>query len=586
MENSTLFLDAHNATEEFIEEANLALAIPEKSKVEDGTNVVADWNSQAPFVPSAPLVSSTLISDAHIAAETFIQEATLALEIPQKSKVEDGTNVTADENSEAPFAPSAPLASSTLISDAHIGTEEFIQEATLALEIPEKSTVEDGTNVAADENSKAPFAPSAPFASSTLISDAHIATEEFIQEATLALEIPEKSKVEDGTNVAADESSKAPFAPSAPLASTTLIPDAHIATEEFIQEATLALEIPEKSKVEDGTNVAADENSKVPFAPSAPLASTTLISDAHIATEEFIQEATLALEIPEKSKVEDGTNVAADENSKAPFAPSAPLTSSACISDAHIGTEEFIKQVTLALEIPEKSKVEDGTNVAADENSKAPFAPSAPLASTTLIPDAHIATEEFIQEATLALEIPEKSKVEDGTNVAADENSKVPFVPSAPLASSTLISDAHIATEEFIQEATMPLAIPEKSKVEDGTNVVADDDSESLRVPFAPFDGSTYISDPDIATGEFIQEAALVLEILEKSKLEESNNIAADEKSESPRVPSALLDSSSVASTTHIPSALRREGSLKADGCVVHDEKTEASCRSSVRTNN
>ena len=78
-------------------------------------------------------------------------------------------------------------------------------------------------------------------------------------------------------------------------------------------------------------------------------------------------------------------------------------------------------------------------NVPCYENSNAPFILSALLGSSTLISDAQNATEEFIQEATLALPTPEKSMIEDGTNVVADENSKAPFVPSAPLASSTCI---------------------------------------------------------------------------------------------------------------------------------------------------
>ena len=464
--------------------------------------------------------------------------------------------------------------------------EEFTFHTTQALEPTEENKTSDGGKSDSDEGLKAPNVSSAQLSSSALITDAHIAAEMFIQEVSMALAMPEKSMFEDGTNVVADESSKAPFVPSAPLASSSLISDAHIATEEFIKEVTLALEIPEKSKVEDGTNVVADENSESPFVPSAPLASSTLISDAHIATEEFIKEVTLALEIPEKSKVEDGTNVVADENSESPFVPSAPLASSSHISDAYIATEEFIKEVTFVLEVPEKSKVEDGTNVVADESSESPFVPFAPLASSTLISDAHIATEEFIKEVTFALEIPEKSKVEDGTNVVADENSESPFVPSAPLASSSHISDAHIATEELIKEVTFAFEIPEKSKVEDGTNVVADENSESLHVPFAPLDSSACISEANIATNEFIQEAALALEMLEKCKMEESNSVAADEKSESPRVPSAPLHSSTVASTAHSPSTLKREGALKADDCVVHDEKTEAFRRSSVRTNN
>ena len=76
--------------------------------LEDDSNVVADENGDAPFVPFAPLASSTCISDAHIFTEEFIKEATLALE-----KLEDDSNVVADENSDAPFVPFAPLSSST-----------------------------------------------------------------------------------------------------------------------------------------------------------------------------------------------------------------------------------------------------------------------------------------------------------------------------------------------------------------------------------------------------------------------------------------------------------------------------------------
>ena len=347
----------------------------------------------------------------------------------------------------------------------------------------------------------------------------------------------------------------------------------------------MALEIQEKSKLEDGINVVADENGKTPFVPSAPLASSTLISDAHNTAEEFIQEATLALEIPEERKLEDGSNVIADENSETPFVPSAPLANSTCISDAHIATEEFIQAATLALVVPEKGKLEEGSNVVADEH-EAPFVPSAPLARSSCISDAHIATEELIQEATLALEIPEKGKLEDGSNVVADENNEAPFVPSAPLASSTCISDAHIATEEFIKAVTLALEIPENGKPEGGSNVVADENNEAPFVPCAPLASSTCISDAHFATEEFIQEATLALEIPEKRKIEESNNVAADEKSESPRVPSALLDSSTVAFTAHIPSAVKRGGAFKGHACVVYDEKTEASCRSSLRTNN
>ena len=519
--------NSHTCRKDFTLHVTPALGPTEENKTSDGGKSDSDEGLKAPNVSSPQLNSSALTTDAHIAAEMFIQEVSTVLQIPERSKMEKHCNVAFDENHDAPFVSSALLGSSTHISDAHIATEEFIQAATLALEIPEKSKVEDGTNVVADGNSETPFVPFAPLASSTCISDAHIATEEFIQAATLALEIPEKSKVEDGTNVVADGNSETPFVPFAPLASSTHISDAHIATEEFIQAATLALEIPEKSKVEDGTNVVADENSETPFVPFAPLASSTHISDAHIAREEFIQETKLALEIPEKSKVEDGTNVVADENSETPFVPFAPLASPACISDAHIATEEFIQEATLALKM-----LEDGTSVVANENSETPFVPFAPLASSTCMSGAHTATEEFIQEATLALEIPEKSKIEDGTNVVADENSEASFVPSAPLASSTCFSEAHIATEDFIQEATLALELPERGK------------------------------------------------------LGESNNVAADEKCESPRVPSALLDSSTVASTAHIPSAVKGEGSFKVDECVVHDEKTEASCRSSLRTNN
>ena len=96
----------------------------------------------------------------------------------------------------------------------------------------------------------------------------------------------------------------------------------------------------------------------------------------------------------------------------------------------------------MALEI-----LEDDSNVVADENSDAPFVPSAQLASSTCISDAHITAEEFIKEVTLALEIADESKLENGTNVVADENSKAPFVLSAPLDSSTCISDAHITAE-------------------------------------------------------------------------------------------------------------------------------------------
>ena len=346
----------------------------------------------------------------------------MALEVPENRKLEYGTNVVADENSKAPFVQSAPLVSSSCISDGHIATEEFIKEVTLALEVPENSKLEAGTHVVADENNKTPFVPSPQLASSTCISDAHIAIEEFIQEATLAQEVPENSKLKYGTNVVANENSEAPFVPSAPLASSTCISEAHIATEEVIHEATLALAIPEKSMIEDGTNAVADENNKTPFVPSPPLASSTCISDAHIAIEEFIQEATLAQEVPENSKLKYGTNVVANENSEAPFVPSAPLASSTCISDAHVATEEFITEVTLALEVPENSKQEDSTNVVANENSEAPFVPSAPLASSTCISDALIAIEEFIQEATLALEVPENSKLEDGTNVVDDNH--------------------------------------------------------------------------------------------------------------------------------------------------------------------
>ena len=403
----------------------------------------------------------------------------------------------------------------------------------------------------------------------------------------MALEVPENRKLEYGTNVVADENSKAPFVQSAPLVSSSCILDGHIATEEFIKEVTLALEVPENSKLEAGTNVVADENSVVPFVPSAPLASSYRISYGHIAREEFIKEITLALEVPENSKLEDGSNVVADENSVVvPFVPSAPLASSNCISDAHIATDKFIKGVKLALEVPENSKLEDGTNVIADENSVVPFVPSAPLASSTCISDAHIATEQFIKEVALALEVPENSKLEDGSNVVADENSVVPFVPSAPLASSTCKSNADIATEQFIEEATSKLELPEKCKLEDGSNVVADEKSEPPLVPFAPLARSSCNLDTHIATEEFIQEATLALEILEKCQLEESNNVAADEKSESPRVPSALLESSTVAYTAHTPSTLKREGAFEAEECVVHEEKTEASCRSSVRTNN
>ena len=132
----------------------------------------------------------------------------------------------------------------------------------------------------------------------------------------------------------------------------------------------------------------------------------------------------------------------------------------------------------------------------------------------------------------------------------------------------------------------MALDIPEKSKLEDGSNVVADDNSEAPFVPPAPLASSTCFSEAHIATEEFIQEVMLALELPEKGKLGEINNVAADEKIESRSVPSELLDSSTVASTAHIPSAVKREGSFKADGCVVHDEKTEASYRSSLRTNN
>ena len=478
------------------------------------------------------------------------------------------------------------MASSSCISDANIATEQFIEEATSALELPEKCKLEDVCNVVADEKSEPPLVPSAPSAISCCNLDTHIATEEFFQEATLALEVPENSKLEAGTHVVADENSVVPFVPSAPLASSYRISYGHIATEEFIKEITLALEVSENSKLEDGTNVIADEKSAVPFVPSAPLASSTCISDAHIAIGEFIKEVTLALEVPGNSKLEDGTNFVADEISVVPFVPSAPLASSTCISDAHIATEQFIKEVALALEVPENSKLEDGSNVVADENSAVvPFVPSAPLASSNCISDAHIATDKFIKGVKLALEVQENSKLEDGTNVVADENSVVPFVPSAPLASSTCISDAHNATEQFIKEVALALEVPENSKLEDGSNVVADENNEPPLVPSTPLARSSCNLDTHIATEEFIQKATLAREILEKCKLEENKNVAADEKSESPRVPSALFDSSTVASTAYTPSTLKR-GAFEADECIVHDEKTEASCRSAVRTNN
>ena len=508
MDSSTCISDAHIATEDFIQEATFALAIPEKSKVEDGTNVVADEKSETPFVPFAPLASSTCISDAHIGTEEFIKEATLALDI-----LEDDSNVVVDENSDAPFVPSAPLASSTCISDAHITAEEFIKEVTLALEVTDESKLDYGSNVVADDNSKATFVPSAPLGSSPCISDTHITAEELIKkEVTLALKITDESKLDYGTNVVADDNRKATFVPSAPLASSACSSDAHITAEELIKkEVTLALEIADESKLENGTNVVADDNSKAPFVPSAPLASFACISDAHITAEELIKkEVTLALEIADESKLENGTNVVADDNSKAPFVPSAPLANSACISDAHITAEELIKkEVTLALEIADESKLENSTNVVADENSKATFVPSAPLASSACISDAHITAEELIKkEVTLALEIADESKLENGTNVVADDNSKAPFVPSAPLASSACISDAHITAEELIKkDVTLALEIADESKLENGTNVVADENSKAIFVPSAPLDSCICISDVHIATEDFIQEA-------------------------------------------------------------------------------
>ena len=468
---------------------------------------------------------------------------------------------------------------------SHTCKMEFTLNATPVLRPTEENKTSEGGNLDNDASLKAPNVSSAQLNSSPLTKDAHVAAEMFIQEVSMALQIPEKSEKEDGTNVVADEDGKALFVPSAPFDSSTSISDAHIAAEEFIKDVTLALEMPEQSKLEDGTNVVADENSKALFVPFAPLATSTLISDAHNATEVFIQEATFALERPEKRRIEYGTNVVADGNSENPSVPSAPLARSPCNLDAQTDTEELIQEATLALEIPERSKIEDGTNVVADENSEAPSVPSAPLARSSFNLDAHTATEELTQEATLALEIPERSKIEDGTNVVADENSEAPSVPSAPLARSSCNLDAHTATEELTREATLALEIPERSKIEDGTNVVADENSEAPSVPSAPLARSSCNLDAHTATERFIQEATLALEILEKCQLEESNNVAADEKSESPRVPSALFDSSTVASTAHTPSTLKR-GAFEADECVVHDEKTETSCCSSARTIN
>ena len=293
----------------------------------------------------------------------------------------------------------------------------------------------------------------------------------------------------------------------------------------------------------------------------------------------------VALSIPmEENKSSENEKFDYDAGLGAPIVSSAQLNSSALTADAHIAAEKFIQEFSLALEVPEEIKIEDCDNVDANENGEAFNVPFAPLDSSTLFSDAHISMEDLIQEATLALEEPEKSKIKACYNVDANENSESFNVPFAPLDNYTLVSDAHISTEDFIQEAALALEAAEKCKIDDCYNVDVNRNSEALHVPFAPLDSSNLISDVHITTEEFIQEATFALEVPEKIPVDEITNVAADEKNASLRLQSASMGSSTVVCAADIPLVLKREGVIEADGCVVHDEKTEASPSSSVQT--